>query len=333
MSEPSHDASGTASTRAAEQTAARESARAWAAANTFRQADFPAERLVELKRETTVSVVIPSRQVADTIGLVVAECVALRDAGAVDDVIVVDADSSDGSARIAADAGAEVHQESALVPELGSALGKGDAMWRALAVARGDIVVYVDSDSVGFDRDFVCGLTGPLLKNPELKLVKGAYRRPFSSGASSVPDGGGRVSELAARPLLNIFFPELSAVQQPLGGEIAGRRSALIDVGYFTGYGCEIQTLIDLYLRFGLTAIAQSDLGERINAHQPLHDLGSMAFAVSRAILSRVEGLDDSLGGDATFLNYVEGEARLRSAPLVERPPFATIASEVARVA
>ncbi|MFY9264663.1 MAG: glucosyl-3-phosphoglycerate synthase, partial [Solirubrobacterales bacterium] len=274
--------------------AALESARSWAATSTRSAAEYPAERILELKGATTIAVVIPSREVAATIGEVAGECVALRDAGAIDDVIVVDAASTDGSGEIARAAGADVHLESDLVAELGPASGKGDAMWRALAVARAEIVVYVDSDSAGFDGSFVRGLAGPLLENPRLQLVKGAYRRPFSQGETCVPDGGGRVSELAARPLLNIFFPELAAIQQPLGGEIAARRQALVAIPYFTGYGCEIQTLIDLYRRFGLAGLAQCDLGERINAHQPLHDLGAMAYVVARALRARAGGAEDA---------------------------------------
>lgn len=302
-------------------------AREWAARRTYASVRFPAERLAALKGGTSVSVVIPAKSLATTIGGVVAPCVELRERGIVDEVIVIDAAvSGDGSAAAAEHAGATVFQEDALLPQLGPALGKGDALWRSLTAATGDVIVFVDGDTQGFDAGFVRGLAGPLLEDDGLRLVKGAYRRPFTGdNGLRVADGGGRVSELAARPLLNIFFPELAALQQPLAGEFAARRETLEQMPFATGYGCEIQLLIDYYRRFGLDAIAQCDLGERVNPHQPLHDLGAMAHTVMRVLLSRAGHLE--LDGEqyAEFLNYAEGEPRLRPAPLAERPPLASL--------
>lgn len=311
----------------------------WARRRTFRYDGDVAETLIALKREsgTSISVVIPGRNVAATIADVAGRCVSLREAGAVDEVVMVDAaTSSDGTDEIAAAAGATVHQENQLLPWLGPALGKGDAMWRAQSAVSGDVVVYVDGDSVAFDEAFVLGLAGPLLEDSTVQLVKGAYRRPFKTVGDSLIDGGGRVTELAARPLLNVHFPELAAVQQPLAGEFAARRTVLARMPFMTGYGAEIQLLIDFYRQFGLGAIAQGDIGERINPHQPLHDLGPMAFAVARSLLSRVEGQrgaldrdDDFLGSEHdVFLNYVNGEPTLRTVALTERPPFATVLKE-----
>jgi glucosyl-3-phosphoglycerate synthase len=296
-------------------------AQSWAATRTHAASEYPLESVVAMKAATSVSVVIPGKSVAATIENVVAECVALRDAGAIDEVIVIDADSPDETAEIAERAGATVFQEDALLAQYGEVLGKGDALWRSLSATTGEIVVFIDGDTEGFGGHFVTGLIGPLLADPQIQLVKGSFRRPFTDGDMRVADAGGRVNELTARPLLNIFFPELAAVNQPLAGEIAARRSALEQLPFCTGYGTEIQLLIDFYKRFGLDAIAQTNLGERLNRHQPLHDLGAMAFAVSRAVLARVERVDLEYGDHAEFLNYVGGELRQRPADLTERPP------------
>jgi glucosyl-3-phosphoglycerate synthase len=295
-------------------------AQSWAATRTHAASEYSTARIAS-RGATAVSVVIPSKSVAATIGNVVSECAALRDAGAIDEVIVIDAGSEDGSAEIAEQAGATVHQEDALLTQYGPVLGKGDALWRSLSVVSGEIVVFVDGDTDEFGGHFVTGLVGPLLEDPGIQLVKGSFRRPFTDGSMRVNDGGGRVNELTARPLLNVFFPELSAVNQPLAGEIAARRDALEQLPFCTGYGTEIQLLIDFYKRFGLDAIAQTNLGERINRHQPLHDLGVMAFAVTRAVLARVEGIELEYAQHPAFLNYVDGELQLRPAGLVERPP------------
>jgi glucosyl-3-phosphoglycerate synthase len=296
-------------------------AQSWAATRTHAASEFPVESIVSMKGSTSVSVVIPAKSVGDTIANVVSECVALKDAGAVDDVIVIDANSADDTASLAEAAGATVHQEDSLLAQYGEVLGKGDALWRSLSVVSGDIVVFMDGDTEEFGRHFVTGLVGPLLSDPQIKLVKGSFRRPFTDGDMRVVDGGGRVNELAARPLLNIFFPELAAVNQPLAGEIAARRAAIEQLPFCTGYGTEIQLLIDFYKRFGLDAIAQTNLGERINRHQPLHDLGAMSFAVTRAVLARAERVDLEYGDHAEFLNYVDGELKQRPADLTERPP------------
>lgn len=300
-------------------------ARAWAATRTYSATDFPPERLIELKADRTISVVIPSKQVAVTIGGVVTPAVKLREAGVIDQVLVVDAASADSTVEIARDAGADVFQESELVTEVGPVLGKGDALWRSLAVATGDVVVFVDSDTSEFGEHFVTGLAGPLLADDQLQLVKGSFRRPFAEGGLRVADSGGRVTELAARPMLNLFVPQLAAVNQPLAGEFAARREALLQMPFLTGYGSEVQLLVDFHRLFGLDTIAQADLGERLNPHQPLADLGLMSFAVMRAILSRVGGIDVRLDDHGAYQSYSEGELRERRAELIERPPFATV--------
>lgn len=297
-------------------------AQSWAATRTHAASEYPAESLAAAKGRTTISVVIPAKEVADTIGAVVSECVRLQTAGVVDEVIVVDAASQDETALLAERAGATVYQQATLLAQYGPVLGKGDALWRSLTVATGDIVVFIDGDTEEFGAQFVTGLIGPLLADPQIQLVKGSFRRPYTSGDVRVADGGGRVNELTARPLINTFFPELAAVNQPLAGELAARREALIQLPFCTGYGTEIQLLIDFYNRFGLEAIAQTNIGERINRHQPLHDLSAMSFAVSRALLARVDGLGLDYTDHPSFLNYVDGELHQRAAELTDRPPL-----------
>ncbi|MBJ7459452.1 MAG: glucosyl-3-phosphoglycerate synthase [Thermoleophilaceae bacterium] len=300
-------------------------AEAWARTNTFDGAEFGPARVAELKGDLSISVVIPVKEAALTVGRVAASCLRLREAGAVDEVLVIDANSADGSAQSARAVGAEVHQESELLTEFGPPSGKGDALWRGLSIARGEIIVFVDSDSEAFDGSFVTGLVGPLLTDSSLQLVKGAFDRPFTSSGVRIEGGGGRVNELVARPLLNMYFPELAAVRQPLAGEIAARRSALTALPFATGYGVEIQLLIDFYKRFGLDAIGQSDIGERLNRHQTLEDLAPMAYAVLSALLARSEHPPPEVADAGDFLGYFDGEIAVRDVSPELRPPLDSI--------
>jgi glucosyl-3-phosphoglycerate synthase len=279
----------------------------------FAHADFPLERVLEAKRET-VSVVLPARAVATTIGPIVERILDLGDL--VDQLLVIDAGSGDGSASIAAAAGAEVHQQDDLMPELGPVLGKGDALWRSLAVARGEIVVFVDSDTRDFPAHFVSGLVGPIVCETGVEFAKASYRRPFSSGGVELADGGGRVSQLTARPLLEAFYPDLAGLRQPLAGEVAARRSLLERIPFSTGYAVETAMLLDVRAVAGVDAMAQVDLGERRNDHQPLEALRPMAAAVL-----------------ATVCERLRREGRLLSEEprpaAIERPPFAQARLEI----
>jgi len=284
----------------------------WLARRTYDAGDFPLERLLAAKGAATVSVVLPAREVAETIGPILAQLAPLREAGLLDELLVVDAASADGTAAIAQTAGATVVQESEILAEHGPARGKGDALWRALHVARGDVIAFVDADSAGFDAHAAAlGLLGPLLTDPEVAFVKGAYRRPLQVGAEVVPDGGGRVTELLARPLLNLHVPELAGIVQPLAGEMAGRRALLEQLAFPVGYGVEIALLIDACRHAGLDALAQVDLGTRRNAHQSLQALGAMAYAVLVAAERRIAG-----GASA-------GRAALDAPPPLARPTAA----------
>jgi glucosyl-3-phosphoglycerate synthase len=299
-------------------------ARSWHRSNTFAHGAFPAERLAA-ERELSVSVCLPARNEARTIGAILERLVPLRDCGAVDQIVVVD-HSTDATAVIARRFGVEVHDQEALLPELGPVLGKGDAMWRSLQVLTGDVVCFLDADSECFGTHFACGLLGPLLCHRGISFVKGFYRRPFRVGELTLPDGGGRVTELTARPLLNLFYPELAAVQQPLAGEIAARRELLERLPFVTGYGVDIALLLDAYRAVGLDAIAQVDLDVRQNAHQPLRDLGPMAFAVLQALAVRLER-EGRLNGPlpTTFLSPGATGPLTLGGAAIERPPLDTL--------
>lgn len=301
----------------------------WLARRTYAAADFPLERLRAAKAAsaTTASVVLPAREVADTIGPILVQLAPLRDAGLLDELLVIDAASRDGTADVAAQAGATVVQESEVLPEHGPARGKGDALWRALHVTRGDVVAFVDADSAGFDaRAAVLGLLGPLLTEPAVAFVKGAYHRPLTIGAEVVPEGGGRVTELLARPLLNLRVPELAGIVQPLAGEFAARRELLERLPFPVGYGVEIALLIDAHRHAGLDALAQVDLGTRRNAHQPLHALSAMAYAVLIAAERRLGGpaaTDPALGAPPPLARpRTDGTLERTPVAVEERPPL-----------
>jgi glucosyl-3-phosphoglycerate synthase len=302
-------------------------AQSWYAANTFAHGQFPAERLVA-EKSATVSICLPARNEAATIGPILGELAPLRELGLIDQIAVVD-HSSDDTGEIARSFGVEVYDQEELHPELGPVQGKGDAMWRSLPVLTGEVICFLDADSEQFGAHFACGLIGPLLCERQISFVKGFYRRPFRVGEVTMPDGGGRVTELTARPLLNMFFPELAAVEQPLAGEIAARRELLVQLPFVSGYGVDIALLLDAYRAVGLDRIGQVDLDVRQNAHQPLRDLGPMAYAVLQAVATRLER-DGRLEGEMPvgFLAPgLEGLQARRSDP-VERPPLASLGGQ-----
>jgi glucosyl-3-phosphoglycerate synthase len=289
----------------------------------FHHSEFPVELLRDRKRET-VTVVLPTREVADTIGPIVERLQSLGDL--IDQVLVVDADSQDGTAEIASSLGAEVHQERALLSEFGQVLGKGDAMWRALAAAKGDLIVYLDSDTRDFSAHFATGMLGPLICDEHgAEFVKGHFRRPFTPVEGELrPVDGGRVTELTARPLLSAFYPELAAFIQPLAGEVAARRSFFDQLPFATGYAIETSMLLHARdLLGGTEGMAQVDLEERRNHHQSLRALGPMSYAVLRVILERLRAEGRLLDDHAPPFQTADGQ--LIQVELVERPPYATL--------
>jgi glucosyl-3-phosphoglycerate synthase len=261
----------------------------WLAERSYDGADFDLDRLLAAKTET-VAVVLPAREVAATIGPILAAIAPLRAAGLLDEVVVVDADSEDGTAEIARAGGARVVSENALAPAAGRCRGKGDAMWRAAGAVESDVLVFLDADTADFRPGFVTGMLGPILTDPGVALVKGSFRRPLALGEAVMAGEGGRVTELVARPLLNLHFPRLAGFDQPLAGEIAIRRDLFRRLSVPVGYGVEIAMMIDCLRLAGLDALAQVDLGSRQNRHQTLRALSAMAAEVMVAVERRTGG-------------------------------------------
>ncbi len=296
---------------------------------TYHHSRYPAERIAR-ERSESVSVCVPAKECAGTVGRVVGELVKLREAGAIDEVIVVDAASADGTAAVATAAGATVCQEAELLPDFGPVLGKGDAMWRALGATEGEIVCYLDADSKEFSAHFATGLLGPLVCEQGVEFVKAFYKRPFEHGGVALPEGGGRVNHLTARPALALFYPQLAEVRQPLAGEVAARRGLLERLPFATGYGVEIGMLIDAWQAVGLEGLAQVDLEVHRNRHQPLQDLTPMATTVLATVAQRLqrEGrlveLEGKLAGtDPAGPDPAGGPGSGAVPP--ERPPLASV--------
>ncbi len=253
----------------------------------FAADEFPVEGLVERKGDVEVSVCIPARNEALTVGAIVRQIrTHLTDAegglALVDEIIVMDDRSTDATAAVAAEAGALVISVPDVLPEEGERRGKGNVLWKSVAASRGDIVVWVDADLTSFGPTCVSGLIGPLLHHPDLAMVKGFYERPEIDGT-----GGGRTTELMARPVLATLFPHLTSVHQPLGGEYSARREVLERVPFLQGYGVETGLLIDIADLVGVERIAQVDLGTRIHRNRPLDELSVQAMEILHAALRR----------------------------------------------
>jgi glucosyl-3-phosphoglycerate synthase len=294
-----------------------DSAAHWRQARSFHHSRYDEPAL--LARESSVSVCLPARDCAATIAPIVELLAGMRERGAIDQLVVIDGGSSDETAAIAADAGATVFSEAALMAAYGPVLGKGDAMWRSLSVLDGEVVCFLDADVLDFPAHYVPGLVGPLLEFDEIEFVKAFYRRPFRQGAVLVPDGGGRVNHLLARPALAIFYPALAGVRQPLAGEVAARRSLLERLPFAAGYGVEIAMLLDVVEQVGLEGMAQVDLDSHSNSHQPLLELTGMAYTVLRVLAQRLER-DGRLSELEPAPLLLEDGAY--EPPLLERPPM-----------
>ncbi len=266
----------------------------WFGENTFHADEFKQlGDILALKREqkVTISLALPALNEEQTVGNVISVIKEelLDKTPLLDEIVLIDSNSTDQTRQIAAQAGVPVYIHQQLLERLGARVGKGEALWKSMLVTRGDIIVWIDTDIVNIHPRFVYGIIGPLLLNPQVQFVKGFYRRPLKVG-KKMQAGGGRVTELTARPLLNLFYPELSGVVQPLSGEYAGRREALERVPFSSGYGVETGLLIDIFERYGLSAIAQVDLLERIHHNQPLEALSKMSFAIIQTVIRKLEG-------------------------------------------
>jgi len=299
----------------------------WFGRRTYRWQDWALPDLLRAKQAagTTVSLVVPARNEAATVGAVVSR---LREAlmetiELVDEVVVIDSDSTDDTFAVAEEAGAVVHRAADVRPDLGTVAGKGEAMWKSVFVTTGDLLVFIDADLIDWDTHFVPGLLGPLLADPAVTLVKGFYERPLldSDGTGSVLEGG-RVTELVARPLIALLFPELAGVVQPLAGEWAVRRSHFASLTVPTGYAVELAALVDTVVALGLDAVAQVDLGRRSHRHQPLRDLGAMATQIVAAAERRA---GRAVGDEVVLRQFTPGAAaETRHVPVWERPPAAS---------
>jgi glucosyl-3-phosphoglycerate synthase len=266
----------------------------WFAENTFHADEFSdLKQLMALKEKSgqTISLALPALNEELTVARVIqtVKRSLMDEVPLLDEIVLIDSNSSDRTREIARELGIPVFIHQELLPELGPRAGKGEGLWKSLFVTRGDIIAWIDTDIVNIHPRFVYGILGPLLLAPQVQFVKGFYRRPLKTGNKIQAGGGGRVTELTARPLINLFYPELSGVVQPLSGEYASRRSFLEQTPFFSTYGVETGLLIDAFEKHGLAAIAQVDLLERIHHNQTLEALSKMSFVIIQAFLRKLE--------------------------------------------
>jgi glucosyl-3-phosphoglycerate synthase len=301
--------------------------REWFDTHSFSAEQFEAAALRGLKGSTRISVVIPARDEEATIAAIVRTVVdtLMGPTDLVDQLVVMDSRSLDATASVAAAAGATVVAVDEVLPELGREDGKGEALWKSLHVTDGDLLVFLDGDLRRFSPRYVLGLLGPLLTDPGTGFVKAAYDRTVSVDRHGVPLGGGRVTELVARPLLNAHWPLLAGFVQPLAGEYAARRDVLAQVPFACGYGVELGLLVDVLDVVGLAGMAQVDLGARVHRNRPDDELGPMAAAIWQTAAAR-------LRSPATGTQLTTYERRAgRFAPLdtdlavAQRPPYGSV--------
>jgi len=309
----------------------------WLSERTFHHSNFwDIKWLVEQKerQNLSISLCLPTLNEEATIGktIVILKSELHDRYPLLDEIAVVDSGSTDRTCAIAESFGAEVYVASEHLTECGQQRGKGENLWKALYLLRGDIIIYVDTDIKNIHPRFVYGLLGPLITDTQVHYVKAFYDRPLAFSGGLRPTGGGRVTEILIRPLFSLFFPELTAILQPLSGEYAGRRSILEKIPFPVGYGIETAMLIDIYEQLGLSAFAQCDLDRRVHRNQETIALGRMAFGVLETFLSRltrheVLELKATLPEVMRQYEVVEGQYRQVTFDIeaVERPPMIEI--------
>jgi glycosyltransferase involved in cell wall biosynthesis len=311
----------------------------WFAENTFHADEFKdLHQLMSLKEKqgSTISLAMPALNEEKTVGKVITtiKTALMEEVPLLDEILLIDSDSTDHTRTIASELGIPVYIHQQLLPELDIRSGKGEALWKSLFVTKGDIIVWIDTDIINIHPRFVYGIIGPLLLNQTIQFVKGFYRRPLRVGNKMQAGGGGRVTELTARPLLNLFYPELSGVIQPLSGEYAGRRQALESATFFSGYGVETGLLIDIFERYGLRSIAQVDLLERIHHNQELEALSKMSFAIIQTVLRKIESryersIIEDVNKTMKLIRYANGGYFLIVEEVAEkeRPPMMSLSA------
>jgi glucosyl-3-phosphoglycerate synthase len=292
----------------------------WVAERSYDGAGFSLNSVVKAKNRS-IGLILPAKMAGTTIGPILETLAPLLARGLLDELLVIDADSADGTAELAEALGVRVVWESETARRFGPCQGKGDAMWRAAQLVDRDILVFIDADTRDFSADFVTRLLGPIFLEEGVRLVKGAFRRPFSSNGTVSEDEGGRVTELTARPLLNLHFPELAGFRQPLAGEIAIERSLFRKLEVPVGYGVEIAMLIDALRLCGLNSLAQVHLGSRQNNHQPLRELSAMALQVMVAAERRI-GPAHHPSRVKLSVPGTDGTSEARYVRCEERPPW-----------
>ncbi len=315
----------------------------WFAENTYHADEFiNLQHLVDLKhkQKLKISLVLPALNEEKTVGNVISTIKnhLMEEAPLLDEILLIDSNSTDHTREIASNLGVPVFIHQQLLPKYGPRPGKGEALWKSLLVSHGDIILWIDTDIINIQPHFVYGLVGPFLIRPEIQFVKGFYQRPLRVGDKLQAGGGGRVTELTARPLVNLFYPELSGLIQPLAGEYGGRRTALERLPFSSGYGVEIGLLIDLLESFGLSAIAQVDLLERVHHNQPLEALSKMSFTIIQTVFRRLEkrynkSFLDDINRTMKLIRYEPGRFFLEVEEIVEqeRPAMIDIPEYVER--
>lgn len=290
---------------------------------TFTAKEFSAERLLAAKRGRQVAVCLPARDEAGTIGRTVdtVRSALIEEFPLVDELVVIDDGSMDGTAAEATSAGAKVIEAASVLPEYGTEHGKGQAMWRAVHVTHSDLIVFLDADVANFDPAFVLGLVGPLLTRDDVTAVKGFYDRPLHGR----PGEGGRVTELMARPLISVLFPHLSGLHQPLAGEFAARRDVLEAVPFVGGYGVDLGLLIDVTERFGRNGLVQCDLGKRVHRNRPLSELSLQSLAILQVALRRSGLTEEDADAFGWTVQLLRPGTEPAAVTFLERPPLAEV--------
>ncbi len=315
----------------------------WFAENTFNSEEFKdLERLVAMKeaQNVTISLGLPTLNEEKTIGKIIktVQNWLMTKIPLLDEIVLIDSGSTDYTVEIARDYGIPVYQHSDILPQYDSFRGKGEALWKSLHVLNGDLIAWIDTDIVNIHPRFVYGILGPLLRHNTIQYVKGFYRRPLKVDGSLQAGGGGRVTELVARPLFNLFYPELSGIVQPLAGEYAGQRAVLERLPFYIGYGVETGLLLNLVECCGISSIAQVDLRRRIHRNQTLGALSRMAFAIIQVFIDHLERrqkveLLSEVNRTMKIIRYATDSYTLEEHPISDqrRPPIITIPEYRAR--